>query len=585
MQNYQNVVIDTAGNAVASYAITVKDAGTANVSTIYSDNGSTPLANPLSTDSGGTFTFWAADATYDLYHGTTLLVASALLFDPYAANAADTALSVRAITATVTAKVPTVAPGAPAAGHVWEDTGVLKHGASSLGVVDLSGNQTIAGVKTFSSTITSNLATGTSPLTVSSTTEVANLRAATATALATGSTLTLAQTPIGTANQILGTNAAGTVAEQKSLVLGTAGTDAALVHTANTVTLNLPTASGVNRGLLAAADWTTFNGGGITLARLPVGTANQLLGANAGATAVEQKSLATGTAGTDFGIVHTLNTITLNLPTADATHRGLLASADWTTFNSGNMTLARLPYGTANQILGTNAAATAEEQKTLAVGTAGTDFAIVHTANTVTFNIPDAGASARGAVTTGTQTFAGAKTLSGILAPTGGLACTGRSIYTTVPIGSVAYGSFGAAVNPVAGTIYITEIFIPRNVTLTGIGILKAGTVGTNKVNVALFTSAGGATVANSVLTGTALLGANTFQQIPFTGTYAAVGPARYWIAVQADGATDNIRMIAASTFVDVLTKSYAGAFGTISALTPPTTFTPSVGPISYVYA
>jgi hypothetical protein len=45
------------------------------------------------------------------------------------------------------------------------------------GTVKTTGNQTIAGVKTFSSQITSNLATGTSPLSVSSTTVVTNLNA------------------------------------------------------------------------------------------------------------------------------------------------------------------------------------------------------------------------------------------------------------------------------------------------------------------------------------------------------------------------------------------------------------------------
>ena len=46
------------------------------------------------------------------------------------------------------------------------------------------------------------------------------------------------------------------------------------------------------------------------------------------------QNLATGTSGTDFGIVSSASTHTFNLPNASAANRGLLTSSDWSTFNS-----------------------------------------------------------------------------------------------------------------------------------------------------------------------------------------------------------------------------------------------------------
>ena len=71
---------------------------------------------------------------------------------------------------------------------------------------------------------------------------------------------------------------------------------------------------------------------------------------------------AVGTSGTDFGISSATSTHTFNLPTASATNRGALSSADWTTFNNKASTADLANYlplagGTLTGALGINGAA------------------------------------------------------------------------------------------------------------------------------------------------------------------------------------------------------------------------------------
>jgi hypothetical protein len=62
------------------------------------------------------------------------------------------------------------------------------------------------------------------------------------------------------------------------------------------------------------------------------------------------QNLATGTSGTDFGISSAGSTHTFNLPTADATNRGALSSADWSTFNGKLTGNAPITGATATKI-------------------------------------------------------------------------------------------------------------------------------------------------------------------------------------------------------------------------------------------
>ena len=115
--------------------------------------------------------------------------------------------------------------------------------------------------------------------------------------------------------------------------------------------------------------WSTTNHTSVTMEYYPAGspppstasvilTVTQQAGimAGTGITAINSltgaaQTLATGTTGTDFGISSTGTTHTFNIPTASASNRGLLSSADWTTFNSkGSGTVTSI--ATTSPILG-----------------------------------------------------------------------------------------------------------------------------------------------------------------------------------------------------------------------------------------
>lgn len=142
-----------------------------------------------------------------------------------------------------------------------------------------------------------------------------------------------------------------------------------------------------------------------------------------------------------------------------------------------------------------------------------------------------------------------------------------------------------AGTAPSANTqIYCTELDVPFNMFLSGIGILNGTTVGTDKHWVILYDAAG-AVLANSAAAGVTTAGASTYQKHSFVTPYYVVGPARYFACAGTNGTTDTIRHAATGTNDNILGGAVTGqVFGTAAAITVPTTFTTVKAPYFMVF-
>ncbi len=276
------------------------------------------------------------------------------------------------------------------------------------------------------------------------------------------------------------------VSSVNAITLGTSGTDltstVANSTTTPTITLNVPTASATNRGALSSADWSTFNSKQATITLTTSGTsgAATLVGAtlnvpnytNVG-TVTSVAALTLGTSGTDLSstVANSTSTpvITLNVPTASATNRGALSSADWSTFNSKQATisvtapvvltgatismpaattsvngyLTSTDWNTFNNKSNTNGTVTSVVA--LTIGTSGIDITSTAVTTTttpvITLNIPTASASNRGALSSTDWTTFNNKqaTLS--------LTTTGTSGVATLVANTLNVPNYGSALS------------------------------------------------------------------------------------------------------------------------------------------
>ena len=161
---------------------------------------------------------------------------------------------------------------------------------------------------------------------------------------ATSSTTATWQTP---------STSGGTVTSVAALTLGTSGTDVSSTVANSTttpvITLNLPTASATNRGVLSAADWTTFNAKG--------------------------SGTVTSVSGTAPVVSSGGSTPAISMAAATSSVNGYLTSTDWTTFNDKLSTTG----GTMTGLLTTKELALTKTAPSISAGVLTLDCSLANT--------------------------------------------------------------------------------------------------------------------------------------------------------------------------------------------------------------
>lgn len=188
-------------------------------------------------------------------------------------------------------------------------------------------------------------------------------------------------------------------------------------------------------------------------------------------------------------------------------------------------------------------------------------------------------------ITTATiPNFAGAESHAGIITPVAGVAAAGgfsaspRGLWvgSTAPQVSTDFNNS----TPVVTETYVSEIFVPCNMTITGVALFNGSDV-TGNVTVGLATSAG-APIAAAKSASTAGSGTDAIQRVPFASPYAAVGPATYFIQVQYSSGTARYNTHVLGNHGVLVQTSQT--YGTLASFTPPTVFVTAVSNVAALY-
>src|SRR3972149_4565162 len=206
-KNYQ--VRTNTGDVVASPTVTVFDSGTANLSSIFSDDvgAGTPLANPFTGDANGRAFFHASDGLYDVQFSHASITTYTLGAEDFVFQAAGGGGGITSLNTQV---------------------GATQTFSTGSGGADFN-ISSAANVHTFNLPNSSSITRG----------------------ALTSADYTTFSNKLGSLNGLTG----GT----QTFVTGTAGVNFNITSAGTTHTFNIPIASAVNTGLLSSANWTTFN--------------------------------------------------------------------------------------------------------------------------------------------------------------------------------------------------------------------------------------------------------------------------------------------------------------------------------------
>ena len=229
------------------------------------------------------------------------------------------------------------------------------------------------------------------------------------------------------------------------------------------------------------------------------------------------QTLAAGTSGTDFAVSSVGTAHTLNLPTASATNRGALSSADWSTFNSKGS-------GTVTGVTGTAPV----------VSSGGTAPAISMAAATTSVN---------GYLTsTDWTTFNGKQTSPWAYRQSG-------RWYT--PSNNAL--SIGSLLNSTTRIVF-QAVIIDRDITVTqlGIAVVTIGLVGTT-CRVGIYSNDPTTTKPLTRLVDSGTLALDSTGTKSVTGLSIVLTKGLYWFAYTSDASTGTIAAVANLNMPDVI--------------------------------